>query len=428
MSDKQEPPCKAVLAPATPRQDDVPVVPHSIYTRKEKWLIVAMVALAGFYSPLPANIYFPALPTLTHAFAQTPSSMNQTITIYLIFQGLSPMLWGPLSTSMAGALPYSPACLSCGSASTIALGAGVIGDIATREERGGYFGMFNLGPMLAPCIAPAAGGALSQGLGWRSIFWFIVITVDVCLLFIALFLPETLCAIAGNGSVPVPRYLRPILPIVGSKRPPLPPTNPDSSAEVEVATAPKPRLLINPIPLFPYPDVLVLLTFTGTIYACNYTITATISTLTGKLLDADYARIKAKTSGAGDEGEGPQGDFTTEHAHLRLMPLYLVLFVASVLAWGWTLYFRTHIGVPLLLGVSRSSGATTCTNLVRCSLAAVLAAVIERMEGSWGYGWTYTFWAGICAMLLPLMYLEMRMGPWWRGRRRGEAIVWISMY
>lgn len=34
---------------------------------------------------------------------------------------------------------------SGGSASTIALGAGVIGDISTSRERGGYFGMFNLG-------------------------------------------------------------------------------------------------------------------------------------------------------------------------------------------------------------------------------------------------------------------------------------------
>lgn len=27
-------------------------------------------------------------------------------------------------------------------------GAGVIGDISTREERGGFFGLFTLGPMV----------------------------------------------------------------------------------------------------------------------------------------------------------------------------------------------------------------------------------------------------------------------------------------
>lgn len=37
---------------------------------------------------------------------------------------------------------------AAGSASTIALGAGVIADIATRAERGGFFGLFSLGPMV----------------------------------------------------------------------------------------------------------------------------------------------------------------------------------------------------------------------------------------------------------------------------------------
>lgn len=37
---------------------------------------------------------------------------------------------------------------AAGSASTIALGAGVIADIAERSERGGFFGLYSLGPMV----------------------------------------------------------------------------------------------------------------------------------------------------------------------------------------------------------------------------------------------------------------------------------------
>ncbi|CAO2648591.1 Nn.00g078580.m01.CDS01 [Neocucurbitaria sp. VM-36] len=453
-------------------------VPYSIYTSKEKWIIVAMVALAGFYSPLPANIYFPAIPTLAHAFHQTPEAINQTVTIYLIFQGISPMLWGPLSDRHGRRLVYL-CCLSIlvassigmalcptshfwlllflrcfqsgGSASTIALGAGVIGDISTSKERGGYFGMFNLGPMLAPCIAPAMGGALSQGLGWRSIFWCIVIMVAVCLLCIALFLPETLRSIAGNGSVRVPRHLRAVVPIVGRKEY-------LETGDGEFTRA-KTKHSVNPFVLFTYPDVIVLLTFTGLVYAVNYTITATISssfakiypdlsetvlglcylpvgagmiigsTMTGKMLDWEYARIKSK---AGDK-------FTIEYARLRIMPFYLTLFVICVVAWGWTIQARAHLAVPLILGVvlgwtsigilnttmtlnidilqTRSSGATACTNLVRCSLGAILISVIDRMTRAWGDGWTYTFWGCICALLLPLMLLEIKMGPKWRKKR-----------
>lgn len=48
--DKQEPvPLdEPVLIPETPVAGQVEV-PYSIYTNKEKWLIVAIVALAGFY-------------------------------------------------------------------------------------------------------------------------------------------------------------------------------------------------------------------------------------------------------------------------------------------------------------------------------------------------------------------------------------------
>jgi MFS family permease len=313
---------------------------------------------------------------------------------------------------------------SGGSASTIALGAGVIGDISTSKERGGYFGMFNLGPMLAPCLGPSLGGVLSQELGWRSIFWCIVIMVAVCLLCIALFLGRKVSQEAYDPSTQV-----------------------------------KSTHSVNPFVILTYPDVIVLLTFTGIVYAVNYTITATISTafakvypdlsetvlglcylptgagmiigstMTGKMLDWEYTRIKERK---GD-------DFTIEYARLRIMPFYLGLFIVCVIAWGWTIQARAHMAVPLVLGVflgwtsigilnttmtlnidilqSRSSGATACTNLVRCSLAAIMISIIDRMTHAWGDGWTYTFWGGICALLLPLMLLEIRMGPRWREKR-----------
>jgi multidrug resistance protein len=434
-------------------------------------------------SPLPANIYFPAIPTLAKAFGQSIETINQTVTVYLVFQGLSPMIWGPISDRHGRRLVYL-VCLSIlvlssigmalcptdhfwlllflrcfqsgGSASTIALGAGVIGDISTSKERGGYFGMFNLGPMLAPCLGPSLGGVLSQELGWRSIFWCIVIMVTVCLLCIALFLPETLRSIAGNGSLPVPKRLRALVPIVGRKV---------SQEAYDPATKTRSKHSVNPFVILTYPDVIVLLTFTGIVYAVNYTITATISTafakvypdlsetvlglcylptgagmiigstMTGKMLDWEYTRIKARS------GES----FTIEYARLRIMPFYLGLFIVCVIAWGWSIQARAHMAVPLVLGVflgwtsigilnttmtlnidilqSRSSGATACTNLVRCSLAAIMISIIDRMTSAWGDGWTYTFWGGICALLLPLMLIEIRMGPRWRAKREAAEKV-----
>jgi hypothetical protein len=45
---KQEPANDAVTSSSTTEAGEV-VVPYSIYSNKEKWMIVGMVGLAGFY-------------------------------------------------------------------------------------------------------------------------------------------------------------------------------------------------------------------------------------------------------------------------------------------------------------------------------------------------------------------------------------------
>ena len=458
-----------------------PPPPYHVYTRHEKWCMVGLVAVTGLYSPLPANIYFPALPTLAQVFHESTEAMNQTVTAYLVMQGISPMLWGTLSDRY-GRRPVFLICLtiligSCiglalcptsafwllivlrllqaaGCASTIALGAGVIGDISTADERGGYFGYFNLGPMLAPCIGPAIGGVLSQNLGWRAIFWFLVIMAVVCLLLVLLFLPETMRSIAGNGSVALTGIYRPLVPILGRKVKTVPRT-------------PSPRKVSNnPFGIFLYPDISITLFFTGVVYSINYTITATISssfatiypfldettiglcylatgggmivgsTTTGRFLDWDFARVKRKYPA--DQLAHP-ADFPREYARLRTMPIHLVVFTTCVFGWGFAMEYKAHIAVSLVLQFilgwtsisilnttmtlmidvlqSRSSSATACTNLVRCLLATVLVAVIDNMTTTMSYQWTYVFWGLISASMLGLMYVEIKIGSRWRRAR-----------
>jgi multidrug resistance protein len=144
----------------------------------------------------------------------------------MIFQGLSPGLFAAVSDSV-GRRPTYIVCFiifvasniglaltktywllmflraiqATGNSATVALGAGVIADIATPNERGGYLGIFGTGPLAGPSLGPIIGGALAQTLGWRSIFWFLAIFGGVFSVFLVLFLPETLRSIVGNGSV-----------------------------------------------------------------------------------------------------------------------------------------------------------------------------------------------------------------------------------
>lgn len=70
------------------------------------------------------------------------------------------------------------------------------------------------------------------------------------------------------------------------------------------------------------------------------------STLTGKFLDWDYARIKRRV----EESDGAI-EFPKEYARLRTMPVLLVLFSASVIAWGFCVDKGVHMAVPLCLQV-----------------------------------------------------------------------------
>lgn len=43
-------------------------------------------------SPLPANIYFPAIPVLSKDFGKSTELLNQTVTVYMAFQGICKLL------------------------------------------------------------------------------------------------------------------------------------------------------------------------------------------------------------------------------------------------------------------------------------------------------------------------------------------------
>ena len=99
---------------------------------------------------------------------------------------------------------------SSGSSGTIALGTAVIADLSTRAERGKYIGYAGIGMALGPTLGPVIGGLLDHFLGWRSIFWFLVILSGVCFLVVLIVFPETCRAVVGNGSVPPASWNRPL--------------------------------------------------------------------------------------------------------------------------------------------------------------------------------------------------------------------------
>ncbi|KAL1760343.1 major facilitator superfamily domain-containing protein [Schizophyllum commune] len=409
------------------------------YTRRETWFIVLIIAVAGLFSPLPANIYFPAIPTLTGVFHKSTSDLNLTVTVYLILQGISPMVWGPVS-DFYGRRPTYLICfiilvMSClglalvptnafwlllllrclqsaGCSSTTALGSGVIGDISHRKDRGGYYSAFNLGPQVAPVIGPILGGALAGGLGWRSIFWFLFILSSSSWLFLLCFLPETRRTDVASRNAFTKLIYTPIIPVVKRSQAAIDSAQPTSASP----TTPNRTRIRNPLPLFLNPAVSLALAFTAVIYSVWYCVTATISSA----FAAKYPFLTEADVGLCYLPIGV-GMFLSSAVHGRILDAEgrwaSRLSVRVCVGYTFNVVLNTTMTLMIDIEHSQSSSVTACTNLARCSLAAVLTAVIDHITSAIGYGWTYVLFGGLSLLMIPLIYLEILMGPRWRARR-----------
>ncbi|KAL4794891.1 major facilitator superfamily domain-containing protein [Aspergillus venezuelensis] len=211
--------------PKLPPTDPAPE-PYHILTTPQKWNLVIFVSLAACFSPLSSNIYFPALSSISTDLHISTTLTSLTITIYMVVQGLAPSLFSPCLDAWGRRITFG-ICLSiytvanlalaftssyamimvlrgiqaAGSAATISIAAGVIGDIATPRERGGFMGTNAGVRMMGQAIGPVIGGLLNSRWGFRSIFWLLFVLAVIVLFALLVFLPETHRRIAGDGSV-----------------------------------------------------------------------------------------------------------------------------------------------------------------------------------------------------------------------------------
>ncbi|CAL3973495.1 unnamed protein product [Diplocarpon coronariae] len=466
-----------------------PVIPYSIFTRPQKILIITTVSIAATFSGSAGNIYFPAIPSLSAALDVTPELINLTVTSYMVLQGLSPSIWGAFSdvhgrriTYIFTFIVFISACIglaetryyyqlvilrclqSAGSASTIAIGAGVVGDITTREERGGYMGFYQAGLLAPVAIGPVLGGIFAQTLGWRAIFWFLTIYGGVFLTVLIVVLPETLRAMVGSGSKPVKGLSNSLFSHVQRRRNSQVAEQEKLEKSSTRTSAGKKKLpvdFLGPIKIIFSIEVTFSIIFLSIYYTVWQMTISVMSTLfkrtyglseiqigltfigngigciagtstTGKFLDIDYARFKKSFSGDAE-------DFPLEKARLRTLYLWSGLQISSVLVFGWTLDKSVHIAVPiictLILGWSatsiisvmstfmvdiypkKSASATAALNLMRCLMGAGGTAAVLPTVNVIGAGWTFTSLAGILLLGLGLVVVQMAKGPGWRKRR-----------
>ncbi|KAJ5092545.1 hypothetical protein NUU61_007415 [Penicillium alfredii] len=486
---------------SAPQAFNTPEPPYTIFDKRQKWLIVFIVSFAATFSGFASNIYFPALPTIADDLNVSLELVNLTVTSYLIFQGIAPSFWGPVSDVRGRRIAYTctflvflGACIglaetknyatlivlrclqSTGSASTIAIGSGVIGDITTRADRGGFMGIFQAGLLVPVAVGPVIGGGIAGSLGWRAIFWFLTIYSGVFLVSLLVLLPETLRSLVANGSLK-PSNLLTKFPLDTYQKttkvewnPEAPP--PELAARKKIDVLGPLRILSSkfatPIIIFLaiyYAVWQMSITAMSSLFKSRYGLSeiqigltfiangvgSMVGTLiAGRILDLDYRRAKAKFEARSSDADVEAGNvfsdvtndreesFPIEKARLRLVPVFSLLQCLSIILFGWTIQYphHVHIAVPIIstfitgwtavstqsvimtylvdIFPDRSAAASASLNLARCLFAAGGTSFVMPMINGIGVGLTFTVCVAIQAVALIGPLVQWKFAGVWR--------------
>ncbi|OQE10357.1 hypothetical protein PENVUL_c004G07436 [Penicillium vulpinum] len=431
-----------------------------------KWAMTVVVSFAAITSSTGSSIFFPALAEVAHDLDTSLTVANLSLALYLLAMAFTPMWWSALSEKhgrrtiylLSFSLFLIFSCISAVSvnitmliifrvlsggaaASVQSVGAGTVADIWDPKVRGKAMGVFQLGPLCGPGLAPVIGGALAQGFGWRSTLWFLTVFGGVMLILIFLCLPETI-----------------------PKREPKPQTEEQKNASIAVKIF---MAIFGPfkaLALLRFQPVIVVI-WSGIIaffamYIMNVSIQAVFdqppynftvlevglvylaptigyaisSVFGGRWIDYIMAREATKANRYDENGKLK---FFPEDRMRENIWLALTLYPASLIWYGWTTEKGVQWAVPcvasiffglgmmLVMGTvqtalteftpKKASSGVAVANFVRNVLACTGAVVTQPMLDGIGNGWMCTliglvaFATGISAILSLRIW-----GPQWR--------------
>ncbi|KAF7360465.1 putative transporter [Mycena venus] len=173
------------------------------WSSRRKWTIVALLSWITFLTPLASSMFAPGIPQVLVEFNVPDSDTTTTtfvVSIFVLGFAFGPLIIAPLS-ELYGRNPIYHVCnllfsvftLGCALATSVAMlmafrflsgfagvavitcGGGSISDMMPAEVRGRAMSLWSLGPLLGPVIGPVCAGFLVEAMGWRWVFWIVLI-------------------------------------------------------------------------------------------------------------------------------------------------------------------------------------------------------------------------------------------------------------
>ncbi|MHB9099352.1 MAG: multidrug effflux MFS transporter [Syntrophales bacterium] len=196
---------------------------------KPLWWLAALLAALATLGPFAIDTYLPAFNSISKSLDATPFQMQQTLSAYLLGFSVMMLLHGALADSfgrrpviLGGLAVFAIASLICASAdhvgvlifgralqgmscgAGIVVGRAIVRDLYAAVQAQRLMSQITLFFGIAPAIAPIIGGGLLALIGWRSIFWFMMMVAIMLCALAWITLPETLPRECRQPFAPAP--------------------------------------------------------------------------------------------------------------------------------------------------------------------------------------------------------------------------------
>jgi MFS transporter, DHA1 family, multidrug resistance protein len=181
-------------------------------------LLIVILGMLSMLAPLGIDMYLPGLPTIASDLGASPKAAQFTLSAFMLGFALGQLVHGPAADSLgrkrvliAGTLGYCLFSALCSTVTAIemliglrvmqGLGGAASGAIVVallrdiygrKEDLARMMSFVTLVAMLAPLIAPLAGGYVLLWFGWRAVFWVLSVISFLAVLLVCWGIPETL--------------------------------------------------------------------------------------------------------------------------------------------------------------------------------------------------------------------------------------------
>ena len=177
---------------------------------------LALLIAVTMMGTVALHIFVPVLPAVGRDLGASPTTVQLTITMYLVGLAVGQLVYGPISDRFGrrpvlivslllylfGFLLAIPAesidalilariLQSLGACGALVLGRAMVRDVATEKDAAKQMAVLITCMTLTPSIAPGLGGLIAAWLGWRAIFVILAVTVALLLTLVVSLAPET---------------------------------------------------------------------------------------------------------------------------------------------------------------------------------------------------------------------------------------------